>query len=61
MKRNVKSILKLFLLSAVTVVFTVLLFRIFKNKSNVRIEPREYNIGNGIEPLAPQDVSYTYC
>lgn len=59
MKRNIKSILKFFLLSAVTVVFTVLLFRIFKSKAYIRVDPvnGKYVVGNGIEPLEPRDVS----
>lgn len=59
MKRNIKSILKFCLLSAVTVVFTVLLFRIFKSKNYVGVDPvnGKYAVGNGIEPLEPRDVS----
>lgn len=68
MKRNIKSVLKFFLLSAVTVVFTVLIFRIFKATNPVGFEyvgaPRELVIGKGVEPFVPLDVrnlKIIYC
>lgn len=66
MKRNIKSLLKFFLLSAVTVVFTVLLFRIFKASNPAGFESvgaarAGFVIGKGIEPLGPLDVSYNFC
>ncbi|KAJ8951726.1 hypothetical protein NQ318_012577 [Aromia moschata] len=54
MKRNIKSLLKFFLLSAVTVVFTVLVFRIFKSKQYPQHSIFDNRI-NGQEPLAPED------
>ncbi|XP_074026127.1 N-acetylgalactosaminyltransferase 6 [Leptinotarsa decemlineata] len=56
MRRNVKTLVKYLLISAVTVVFTVLFYRIFKsrnlNTNNVYFEAK--NIG--VEPQAPRDV-----
>lgn len=62
MKRNIKSLFKFFLLSAVTVVFTVLLFRIFKASNPTgfpsAIEARrELFLAKGVEPLGPVAVS----
>uniref|UniRef100_V5GSH4 Polypeptide N-acetylgalactosaminyltransferase-like 6 n=1 Tax=Anoplophora glabripennis TaxID=217634 RepID=V5GSH4_ANOGL len=55
MKRNIKTVLKFFLLSAVTVVFTVLLFRIFKSKQYPQNELFIKNRISGLEPIAPQN------
>lgn len=64
MKRNIKSLFKFFLLSAVTVVCTVLIFRIFKAANPAGFEPasisRELVIGKGVEPLGPLDVSFHF-
>lgn len=62
MKRNIKSLLKFFLLSAVTVVCTVLLFRIVKASNPSGFESAdpakgELLVAKGIEPLGPLDVS----
>lgn len=65
MKRNIKSLLKFFLLSAVTVVFTVLIFRIFKAANPAGFEiagaRRRLILAKGVEPLGPVDVSYFFC
>lgn len=66
MKRNIKSLLKFFLLSAVTVVFTVLLFRIFKASNPAGFESAvpakgELLIAKGVEPLGPVEVSRNDC
>ena len=51
MKRNLKTLFKFLLLSGVTVVFTVLLFRIFKIKSTFEerrglpVEANEVSVG----------------
>lgn len=63
MKRNIKSLLKFFLLSAVTVVFTVLIFRIFKAANptfDSFVGKRELIIGKGIEPLGPLEVRHGF-
>ncbi|XP_056649199.1 N-acetylgalactosaminyltransferase 6-like isoform X1 [Diorhabda sublineata] len=56
MRRNLKTLLKYILLSSVTVVFTVLIYRIFKTRT-YRIDSRVYfGINNGIEPVAPEAI-----
>ncbi|CAG9855646.1 unnamed protein product [Phyllotreta striolata] len=57
MRRNLKTLLKYILLSSVTVVFTVLTYRIFKSKDFTR-DRNSLGLARsiGIEPLAPREV-----
>lgn len=60
MKRNTKTLLKFLLISAVTVVCTVLLYRIVKNKNYIA----KYSSFNGdirqagFGPVVPESVSF---
>ncbi|XP_050503790.1 N-acetylgalactosaminyltransferase 6 [Diabrotica virgifera virgifera] len=58
MRRNLKTVLKYLLISSVTVVFTVLFYRIFKTR-DFRTDNVIYIGANniGIEPLAPEEVA----
>ncbi|CAG9832036.1 unnamed protein product [Diabrotica balteata] len=57
MRRNLKTVLKYLLISSVTVVFTVLFYRIFKTR-DFRTDNVIYIGANniGVEPLAPEEV-----
>ncbi|CAH1105302.1 unnamed protein product [Psylliodes chrysocephalus] len=57
MRRNLKTLLKYILISSVTVVFTVLFYRIFKTREYLKDNAVFIGAQNiGIEPLAPQEI-----
>lgn len=56
MKRNVKSVFKFLLLSGVTVVFTVLLFRLLKSQDLVG-HAKFYQRDRGPLPFPPEEIN----